>query len=418
MANHLVHPIQPRESHDRRDEAWTDAAHTTHTAVTSRADQAGRPADRAGDRTGDRMAGPDVILNPAVRVLWRGADVVQLELGARAVILDGIESDLVGALTGRAGRTRTVGATDEAASQHPAAIEAALPALETLGLAWRRPVATPTPPAVALAGELAALRARHGPRAERVLAARATSIVVVHGTGRLSVALGCVLAGANVGRINMHDSGEVHRHDSAPGGLQGSDEGRRFNEAAHDALRRAASNVDTRGLGPSERADLVVLAGEAPVTEELRAWLHERRLAHLSVRTGADDAVVGPLVLPGLTSCLGCADLARLDRDPAWSLLAAQLGTPRRHADPSDLALTTLTASLAALQILAFLDGDEPAALSGTLELALPDWRIRRRSWPPHPACDCGAAGTDGSDGSDGAAGTAEVTGIRTRRRG
>jgi bacteriocin biosynthesis cyclodehydratase domain-containing protein len=220
--------------------------------------------------------------------------------------------------------------------------------------------------------------------------------VVLHGTGRLPVALAGLLAAANIGRVSLHDSGEVHRHDSAPGGLVAADEGRRFNEAAHDALRRAAPDVDTRSLGPSDRADLVVLTGEAPVTEELRSWLHRRGTAHLVVRTGADEAVVGPLVLPGLTSCLACADLTRLERDPAWSLLAVQLCTPRRYADPSDLALTNLTASLAALQALAYLDGDEPSVLSSSLELAPPDWRVRRRAWAPHPHCDCEASGIGG----------------------
>jgi hypothetical protein len=101
--------------------------------------------------------------------------------------------------------------------------------------------------------------------------------------------------------------------------------------------------------------------------------------------------VVGPLVLPGLSSCLECADLTRLDRDPAWSMLAVQLCTPRPRASASDLALMNLTASIAALQALGYLDGDEPATLSGTLELILPDWRVRRRSWRPHQDCGCGA---------------------------
>ena len=44
------------------------------------------------------------------------------------------------------------------------------------------------------------------------------------------------------------------------------------------------------------------------------------------------------------------------------------------------------------MQVLAMADGTTaPAALGGTLEMALPDWRWRRRTWPPHP--DCGCAG-------------------------
>ena len=35
--------------------------------------------------------------------------------------------------------------------------------------------------------------------------------------------------------------------------------------------------------------------------------------------------LIGPLVLPGATSCLNCADLHRSDRDASWPALAAQL---------------------------------------------------------------------------------------------
>ena len=47
-----------------------------------------------------------------------------------------------------------------------------------------------------------------------------------------------------------------------------------------------------------------------------------------AARSG-DHGVVGPLVIPGLTSCLRCADLHRRDRDPAWHALAVQLTVAR-----------------------------------------------------------------------------------------
>ena len=59
--------------------------------------------------------------------------------------------------------------------------------------------------------------------------------------------------------------------------------------------------------------------------------------------------------------------------------------------------MATVVAGVAALQALAFLDGGDPAVLDGTLELRLPDWRLRRRSWPPHPDCDCIAGAMTGA---------------------
>jgi bacteriocin biosynthesis cyclodehydratase domain-containing protein len=212
---------------------------------------------------------------------------------------------------------------------------------------------------------------------------------VLHGTGRLAVGVATLLAAAGVGRVRLSDSGDVHRHDTAPGGLRQDDEGRRFNEAGTDAIRRAAAGIDTAPLPPGQRPDLVLLLTDAPIDAELRESLHARNCAHLLAHSGADAAVIGPLVLPGLTSCLHCCDLQRLDRDHAWSALAVQLATPRKHAAPSDLSLSMFAASVTALQALAHIDGDEPASLEATLELQLPDWRIRRRSWHPHPHCDC-----------------------------
>ena len=73
-------------------------------------------------------------------------------------------------------------------------------------------------------------------------------------------------------------------------------------------------------------------------------------------------------------------------------MLATQLALPRRYGPSTDVVVATITAGVAALQALAFLDGADPAAVDGTLELRLPDWRVRRRSWTPHPSCDCGLA--------------------------
>jgi hypothetical protein len=101
--------------------------------------------------------------------------------------------------------------------------------------------------------------------------------------------------------------------------------------------------------------------------------------------------VVGPLVQPGRSACLRCLDLARADRDPGWPALATQLAMPTPGVAPCDAALALAVAAQTALQALTLLDGGAlPGAVGGTLELALPDWRWRRRSWQLHPDCDCG----------------------------
>ena len=76
--------------------------------------------------------------------------------------------------------------------------------------------------------------------------------------------------------------------------------------------------------------------------------LHTARVAHLPVRLRDGAGLVGPLVIPGVTSCLRCADLHRSDRDAAWPAVAAQL---RDTVGGADRATVLATAALALNQV-------------------------------------------------------------------
>jgi ThiF family len=346
-----------------------------------------------------RKVAVEVMLNPAARLLWRAENVVQLELGARAVLVEGLDPATVRRLVSPRGSAGTGAwaALGDATRQ-------SLTSLTEAGYLWPRvdPGATTesdtdarlAPPQPRLAAELAALTARHGQGAAELLNARRHCAVAIHGAGRVAAHVAALLAAAGIGRVHLVDADDVRLHQAMPGGVAPADEGRRLVTAANTAVRRAAPEADTTPLPMGERPDLVVLAVDEPIDGDRRAALHARECAHLAVRLGADHGVVGPLVIPGLTSCLACADLHRRDRDPAWSALAVQLTVARKLGGASDVALATVVGGVTALQALAYLDGGQPAVIEGTLELQLPDWRIRRRSWPVHPDCDCGRSAT------------------------
>ncbi len=326
----------------------------------------------------------DLVLNPAARLLWRGDRCVQLELGRRAVVVDGLAADEVRRLTARQLPEAPL-STDTAD---------AMGALLDAGFVWPRTAvpddARQAPPVPRLAAELEALSARRGEQAAETLAARRSRAVAVEGTGRLAAPIAALLAASGIGRVTVLGDGDVRLHQAVPGGVAPADEGRGFRPAALDAVTRAAPDVVTDPLPLGDRPDLVVLAGDVPPEPDRRDGLHAQQAAHLAVRLDTDHGAIGPLVIPGLTSCLRCADLHRADRDPAWPALAAQLAVPRRAGAASPVAAAGMLAGLAALQVLAFLDGEHPAVIDGTLELQLPGWRVRRRSWRPHPRCDCG----------------------------
>jgi hypothetical protein len=162
-------------------------------------------------------------------------------------------------------------------------------------------------------------------------------------------------------------------------------------ELLADLLTRSGLGARLSDSADRGDADLVVLVGQQSPAET--AELLRLSQPQLAVTASEGIGVVGPLVRPGNSACLRCLDLARAERDPAWPLVLAQLAV--RPADPPacDPVLAAAVAAQAAAVVVAFADGGALAesAVNGTLELFVPDWQWRRRSWHPHPACCCRA---------------------------
>ena len=115
----------------------------------------------------------------------------------------------------------------------------------------------------------------------------------------------------------------------------------------------------------------------------------------MRVRDGA--GLVGPLVIPGVTSCLRCADLHRSDRDAAWPAVAAQLRDTVGTADRATvlataaLALSQVDRVIRAVRAAATCDQarEPPSTLDTTLEFDVATGSIAARRWSRHPRCPC-----------------------------
>lgn len=341
------------------------------------------------------------VLSPALRRLWRDGETLQLgRPPARAAVLAGLDPGARAVLTLLDGTRDADGvvAAAQAAGCPAARTRALLDLLTGAGLVHDADADADVLLRLApeqrerLSSDVASLALVRGDGGLPAVRRRTSAQVTVLGGGRVGAALAALLAAAGVGAVDVRDDGATRPQDVGVGGLRPTDVGRSRGEAARELLARRSPEVDARAQGSP---DLVVLAptGREPL-EALLPFL-AGGAPHLvaEVRDGA--GVVGPLVLPGSTACLRCLDLTRADLDPDWPALAAQLTMPQRVSPPCDGPLAAAVAAHAALQVLALLDGHVPASAGGTLELALPDWRWRRRSWSAHPACGCtwGAAG-------------------------
>ena len=257
-------------------------------------------------------------------------------------------------------------------------------------------------PVVRFAAERASLAHRFGPAtADRVLATRQDSVVIVVGSTRVAIDVAALLVGSGVGHVHHRPDRAVQPADLPPsaGRPPATWTAGRSRATAVDAdllarlLRRHDPQARTEQPAGQTRADLHVLAIDGPVDPTNAAPLATAGLAHLQVWAGPARAVVGPLVLPGRSTCLHCADLHRADADPHAATVARARRALRLRPALHLLAAVTGGAVAQALQLL---DGvGRPETIDGTLEWD-PTGRLRRRGWHPHPECGCGAAADGG----------------------
>ncbi len=166
------------------------------------------------------------------------------------------------------------------------------------------------------------------------------------------------------------------------------------------ALRCSGARIShtTRTHVSTARADLVVLTDYLVADPRVVRDLHDAGVAHLTVRIRDGAGLVGPLVIPGATSCLRCADLHRSDRDPAWPVIATQLCRTVGSADRATILATAALALREIHHVLRALPGHDergpgsagpPATLDSTLEFDVGASSVVTRRWSRHPQCSC-----------------------------
>lgn len=226
---------------------------------------------------------------------------------------------------------------------------------------------------------------------QRIARSRRHSQVLIHGARRVGSVLAAALASAGVGRINIVQSEPVDAADVVAGGFGHADVGDDSSGALTRAVARVSAQTSTTRLSPLESPDLVILTETWPGPDEREQALRRIRTPYLCATVRERRAVIGPFVIPGESSCLECQHLSRRDRDPQWPAIYGQLRMqPHRPEDGGEAAVALLSASLACIQALQWLDGERlPETINTTLEIGLPDLLFERRFWPRHRHCPC-----------------------------
>ena len=308
--------------------------------------------------------------------VWRDRDTLQIGVDPRrAVALSGMgqAAFVIGLLDGSRDRDQVIAAAADRGipvqtAERILTLLAAGGALDDVEASTFREL--PQALRVKLAPELAttSLAHRDGDGGARALARRRAAVVRIEGDRRTGRAAARLLNAAGVGQVHFV-------RPAAPGG----------------ARELPSGQALPPRITPLIQPDLIILAGRQPI--ERLAQLARARVPHLAIMAGEAIGVVGPLVVPGQTACLLCLDYVRAGNDPAWPLILAQIGRKRPEPPACDAVLAAAVAAQAAAQALTAIEqgATATATANGTLELVLPDWRWRRRTWLPHPACPCGS---------------------------
>jgi hypothetical protein len=357
------------------------------------------------------------VLKAGLLPVWRDRDTLQVGVDPRravALARIGPAAAVISLLDGSRDQTEVI-ATAQAHGVPAEAATRVLRLLAVAGVLDDFPAALhrslPAELRARLAPEMAtaSLAYQDGDGGARTLARRRDAFVRVYGAGRIGTGVATLLAASAVGRVVCVDPAPVRAQDLSPAGLVLADIGTPRAEAAARAVRRVAPEVKTGDVGLVP--DLTVLtAGFSP---DLPTALVAETIPHLAVRAGEAIGVVGPLVLPRRSACLHCVELRKAEGDLAWPKILAQAVCAEPATTACDAVLAAMAATLGAAQALTFIDragiggagiggagiggagiggAVVPAAVGGTLEVVLPGWQWRRRTWPPHPACPCAAA--------------------------
>jgi hypothetical protein len=359
-------------------------------------------------------------IKPGLLVVWRDRDTLQIGIDPRrAVALTGMGrvAGLIGLLDGSREHSQVLAAAEELGIPRDAADQvigllAAAGAVQDFPAAELR--ALPDGPRARLARELATVSLAHGHTdgGARALARRQAATVLVYGVSPVGAEIASLLTASGVGRVvctgpvgqpparpSVPSRPRTQRRGTppTPAGQPTSDAvpgpaGQPWVHRPPGGQRAAGASrgrANPRRANPRPRPDLAVLTDGYPA--ELPAELVASRVLHLAASAREAIGVVGPLVVPGQSACLGCVELARSDRDPAWPFILAQAAGQAAQPVACAATLASAVAAQAVSQVLSCLDLAQPAGAvtNATLELVAPGWQWRRRSWPQHGQCRC-----------------------------
>jgi hypothetical protein len=186
--------------------------------------------------------------------------------------------------------------------------------------------------------------------------ARAEIFIESFSTTGLAIARG--MSGAGFRKFHTLDQARVAESDTGALGHSRESLGKARARAAKEMLSPNAEVIQhSRITATLDRIGVAILiANDVIAPSSYQTWM-ARDTPHLAIVFTERGCWVSHLILPGITPCLGCLEVARAQRDPNWIATATQLSFLDR--DLGDSASVFFAASIATSLASSLID-DQP----------------------------------------------------------
>ena len=202
-----------------------------------------------------------------------------------------------------------------------------------------------------------------------IISRRRASRIFIESMGRTGLTICRGLTSAFLGSILTLDNSLVKQSDVGNLGYTKGMLGISRAKAANEILMATGVQQHSRISGSMQNLDLAILiANDAVSPQSYQIWMR-REVPHISIVFDEGGVQLSPIIIPGITRCLACMELAKMDENPDWVAIAPQLLALDRSLE--DSAVVLFAASLAVNQALTLID-------SGAANLLPTAYRLER----------------------------------------
>jgi hypothetical protein len=192
-----------------------------------------------------------------------------------------------------------------------------------------------------------------------VMKKRGLAKVFVASLGRTGLLAAKALYTAGIGTIITFDGTRVRQPDTNELGYAPMAIGLTRHEAAkqHLGKKREELQLHTRLTDGLDRISAALLiANDVTDPADYQVWM-TRDVPHISICFTESGASISQLVTPGVTPCIACSEIYRMQEDPSWLATVTQLSQLDR--DLADSVSMLAAVSVAVRRILNQIDNPE-----------------------------------------------------------